>query len=73
MNIDTGKIYNYVKKEELEKALEELNMMKINTFDMTAKQKENMQVSLHDNKSKLGKLRIKESTLRNRKKRAKNT
>ena len=55
MNIDNGKIFNVdkIEKSELEKMKELLTP--INEGDMTKKQKEKMEVSLKDHKSKLGK------------------
>jgi len=59
MNVDTGEIIKFKDKEALEKALG-LNdkLVEVNESDMTEKQKEFQKVSLHDNKSVLGKLRI---------------
>lgn len=70
MDINTGKIkflsideFNNLSKSDKDKLVE------IKEEFMTDKQKEEMKVSLHDNKSKLGKLRISEKTKRNRDKR----
>ena len=55
MNINTGEIHDLDKlpKSELEKIKESL--VEVDPKDMTKKQKETMQVSLKDHKSKLGK------------------
>ena len=50
MNTDTGQIYDNLPKEDLK------NLVEISEEDMTQKQRDNKQVSIHDNKSKLGKL-----------------
>lgn len=57
MNIDDGKLH-MLTKEEAEKIARspfKENLIPINIDDATDKQKENMCVSLHDHKSKLGK------------------
>lgn len=58
MDIRTGKIYPTT--NELKKAIENLetkeqDLLKVTKEEMTDKQKETNQVSLHDNKSVLGK------------------
>lgn len=60
MNVGTGEIINFETQEELEKAINELQgkLIEVNESEMTDKQKEFKKVSLHDNKSTLGKLRI---------------
>jgi len=65
MNIDTGKLFESF-KENKEFYSDLVSFCK---GDMTEKQKKTMRVSLHDNRSKLGKLRISEKTKRNRAKR----
>jgi hypothetical protein len=57
MNTETGEIKNFDKKL-LEKWNEEITdpWIEIDEDDMTDKQKEEMQVNKHDNKSILGKL-----------------
>jgi hypothetical protein len=63
MNYETGKIKEVDKAEWDEIILarsEKINkLIPINLEDATNKQKTNMQVSLHDNRSVLGKLRVK--------------
>jgi len=55
MNLETGKIKKYSKDElnQLEQLKQKL--IEIEEKDMTEKQKKNMQVSLKDHRSKLGK------------------
>lgn len=53
MNLNTGEIRNF-DDEEIKSLSDE--WMELSEEDMTAKQKETMQVSKHDNKSKLGKM-----------------
>ena len=69
MNVDTGEIRKLFSEEQAEELFKDPKWVEVEESDMTEKQKLNSQVSLHDNKSKLGKLRVKESTLRNRRKR----
>jgi hypothetical protein len=54
MNIETGKIITGIEYQELLEEAKE-KYIQISQEEMTMKQKEEMQVSLHDNKSKLGK------------------
>lgn len=58
MNINTGEIIENSALKELffEKQQE---FVQVNEEDMTPKQKLTKQVSLHDNRSRLGKLRVK--------------
>jgi hypothetical protein len=61
MNIDTGEIKRFFDESELKDAIQKgENLVEIDENDMTEKQKLNKKVSLHDNKSKLGKKRIRE-------------
>lgn len=61
MNIDTGEIKRFFNEKELQEALKNNErLVEVNENDMTEKQKLNNKVSLHDNKSKLGKKRIEE-------------
>jgi hypothetical protein len=57
MNTETGKI-EYYTDEELENKLKLLkdSLIEVKEEDMTEKQKEEMQVSKFDNKSKLGQI-----------------
>jgi len=57
MNTKTGEILEGVKLEELSKLLTG-DLMQVDPDDMTDKQKKEMKVSLHDNRSKLGKKRV---------------
>jgi len=61
MNCDTGEIRCLTDTEIAEELCNIVrnNEVLINNNDMTAKQKLEMKVSLHDNRSKLGKLRVK--------------
>lgn len=56
MNPMTGKIQDYENSEELKKAIEAGFAVPVNPFEMTDKQKRDMQVSKHDSRSALGKL-----------------
>lgn len=60
MNVDTGEIIKFENNEDFEKAADELQgkLIEINESDMTNKQKELKKVSLHDNRSVLGKMRV---------------
>ena len=70
MNIDTGEIVK-VNYEKLIKLQLKGNFVEIDESDMTEKQKREMRVSLNDNRSKLGKLRVQESKILNGNKRIK--
>lgn len=72
MHIDTGEIKEYGSMEEMKRDFEKgVRMMQIDPDDMTKKQKEEMRVSLYDNRSILGKKRVKSRRERNRNKRDK--
>ena len=60
MNPNTGEIFNLTieEQEELQKQLGH-DLMSIKEEEMTEKQKENQKVSLHDNRSILGKKAVK--------------
>ena len=69
MFVETGKIVTETQLQQMEGADAQL-VVPVELDEMTVKQKETMQVSLHDNKSVLGKRRVKESRrMRNRRKR----
>lgn len=68
MDVKTGKIFNLpesLKDEFFKNSSEDENvgkrLVKVKESDMTEKQKENQQVSPNDNKTKLGKMRIKKA------------
>ena len=66
MNTDTGKIIDFEAMKELSEA-EQAKYVSIDELAMTLKQKRDKQVSVHDNRSPLGKLRIKhKNSLRNK-------
>lgn len=75
MHVETGKIYQSENEDvaaQMIKAMSQMSapIIPIDEADMTPKQKETMQVSVHDNKSVLGKKRIKESRrMKNRRRR----
>ena len=57
MDTRTGKIYVSESQEEMNKLLEEYaDLKQIDIEDLTDKQKNKMQVSKYDNRSKLGKI-----------------
>jgi hypothetical protein len=55
MNTDTGELKNFDTNEALMEAMKNEPLVSVKESDMTSKQKKDMQVSKHDNKSKLGK------------------
>ena len=58
MNTRTGELFN-ADRETLEKMFKmNQDLIEVNPKDMTVKQSENMQVSLNDNRSKLGRQRL---------------
>lgn len=67
MDISTGKLGRYNELVEAGSSPEELIAIKEEA--MTAKQRATMQVSKHDNRSQLGKLRVAEFKTRNQLKR----
>lgn len=74
MNVETGEIIRFKDEEELKKYITENDLssdslIPVNESDMTNKQKEALRVSLNDNRSLLGKKRVKSRRERNRNKR----
>ena len=66
MNSETGKVIDFRMLEELSKE-EQAKYVPIEELAMTLKQKQEMQVSKFDNRSALGKIRIKSrNSLRNK-------
>lgn len=72
MDVNTGKIM-VLGDEGLDVLFQKLreSLIEIRPEDMTPKQKENMQVSLHDNRSILGRKRVEASRILNGNKRKK--
>jgi len=71
MDTRTGELYKFKNEEELKKKIIEFrgDLVEIKESEMTEKQKKNMRVSLYDNRSILGKRRIRSRRERNRLKR----
>ena len=72
MDIYSGKIYTDLELQSLEKSMLD-RMISVDWNDMTEKQKDTMSVSLHDNRSVLGKKRVKSRREKNREKRKSQT
>lgn len=68
MNVDTGEIKYFKTAEDAKKASGDCKLVPIDIKDATEKQEKDMWVSLHDSKSKLGKLRIQTKNGNKRKK-----
>jgi len=57
MNCETGQIKTFKSDSALEEAMKRATFIPVKEEDMTEKQKREMQVSLNDYRSKLGRLR----------------
>ena len=66
MDISTGQVG--AMKDLLENGSDERNLVPINNSDLTTKQKQSGKVSLHDHRSKLGKLLTRNQAKRKRRK-----